>query len=98
MTSVAREGGNYGIANQGVFAEDGSGGFIRFGSETDLFNIYDACNFLTGKAYSLIGLTKQEILNGANLNSIITLHGSDSEADQRAISKGINFNGVRWRK
>lgn len=45
-----------------------------------------------------MGLSKGEILQGANINSIVTGQGSDTEADQRALSNGIDFKGVQWEK
>ena len=96
MSGVAYKGGN----NQsgGVFPPDGYGGFIKFEGSSTLYNIYDAGNFLTGKGFNLLGISLESTLDGANFNSRVTLNGPDSAADQRAITNGDNYSGIRWKK
>jgi RHS repeat-associated protein len=99
MSTVGEKGGN---ANQdpfnGGFPADQTGGFIKFQDDNTLYNIYDAGNFLTGKAFSMIGLSEGRILAGADLNSRITFNGADTTADQQALKNGINYGGVIWKK
>jgi RHS repeat-associated protein len=99
MTSLAAEGGNYPAPNPpGGFAKDGTGGFVRFEGTNSLYNIYDAGNFITGKALQMLGFSESEVLKGADLNSKITQQGPDTPADQRALKNGYNYNRVQWKK
>ncbi|MBK6828715.1 MAG: hypothetical protein IPG86_18525 [Chitinophagaceae bacterium] len=100
MTSVTKDGGNVNIGPpiQGNFAKDGTQGFVKFENTKDLYNVYDAGNFMTGKAFSMIGLSEERIFGGANTNSIITFKGPDTKADQRALSNGIRYPWVKWSK
>ncbi len=81
---------------------DESGGFIRMqgDDQNKLYNLHDAGNFLTGKAFQLVGYSLQAILQGANVNEKVTslFSHNDSQADQEAIKDGFNYNGVGWRK
>jgi hypothetical protein len=99
MSDVSFNGGNYGQDNNsGGFPADGTGGFIKFENNNTLYNIYDAGNFVTGKAFNMIGLTQDRILNGADLSSRLSGSGADTAADQKALTSGINYKGVRWKK
>jgi hypothetical protein len=95
MAAFSKEGGN---SNQGLgkYPPDGTGGFIKFQNSNTLYNIYDAGNFMTGKAFSLIGQSEGATLRLARTNSRITLNGKDTEADQNALSAGHNYKGVSW--
>jgi hypothetical protein len=95
MAAVSKEGGN---ANPGpgVFPPDGTGGFIKFEESNTLLNIYDAGNFMTGKAFGMAGFTLGEIKAGAHINSFLARDGSDTKADQRAIESGYKYTGVVW--
>jgi hypothetical protein len=73
-----------------VFSDYCVGGFIKFENSNDLYNVYDAGNFLTGKAFSQIGVGKTKAKLGAQANSLRSL-SPDSDADQRAISKGYDY-------
>jgi hypothetical protein len=96
MSGVAYRGGNNPAG--GTFPPDGYGGFIKFESSNTLYNIYDAGNFLTGKAFNLLDISLNKTLDGANFNSRVTLNGPDSAADQRAITNGYNYKGIKWKK
>ena len=83
----------------GATPEDGAGGFIRFEGTNTLYNNYDAGNFMTGKAFQLIGVKQEALLKGANLSSqYISRQGPDTAADQKAVSDGHNYKGVVWKK
>ncbi|OPB95787.1 hypothetical protein BAS10_09080 [Elizabethkingia meningoseptica] len=82
------------IQGGGATPPDGAGGF---GTNT-LYNVYDAGNFKTGKAFQLIGAPLDVLKNGANVSSKATLNGPDSKADQQAITNGYNYNRVKWKK
>jgi hypothetical protein len=97
MAVVSREQNVSGDKAVGTYPEDGTGGFIKFEGEGNLYNIYDAGNFLTGKAFGMIGVTKAELLSGADMNSRLTLHGPDTPADQQALSRGYDYKGVTWK-
>jgi hypothetical protein len=97
MTALSQKGKNY-PPSQGAFAKDGTGGFVRFEGTNTLYNIYDAGNFMTGKAFQMVGYSLKETTVGANLSSILTGHGKDSAADQRAITNGYNYKRVGWKK
>jgi RHS repeat-associated protein len=99
MTKLSKDGGNSNLDPiDNNIAPEQMGGFIKFQNDNSLYNISDAGNFATGKAFSMIGLSKERILAGANLNSIITFNGLDTVADQQALENGINYGGVRWKK
>ncbi|MDP9957615.1 RHS repeat-associated protein [Epilithonimonas hungarica] len=97
MTAITQKGKNY-PPSQGAFAKDGTGGFVKFEGTNTLYNIYDAGNFMTGKAFQMVGYSLKETTGGANLSSILTGHGKDSAADQRAITNGYNYKRVGWKK
>ena len=96
MSDVSAKGGNYGQGT-GAFPPDGTGGFIKFQGDNSLYNIYDAGNFMTGKALNLVGVSTNTILTAADWNSRATLNGADTAADQNAILNGINYKGVKWK-
>ncbi|AKK73672.1 hypothetical protein OK18_14630 [Chryseobacterium gallinarum] len=99
MGAVVQEGGNYPPSQGGgATPPDGTGGFIRFEGTNTLYNVYDAGNFMTGKAFQMIGAPLDVLKNGANTSSILTGKGKDSQADQRAITNGYNYNKVGWKK
>ncbi|MFZ1453348.1 MAG: RHS repeat-associated core domain-containing protein [Ferruginibacter sp.] len=101
MSAISKQGGN---ANQGEnigggnFPPDGTGGFIKFNDDNTLYNVYDAGNFLTGKAFALVGVPLEQVKAGAQVNSVMTLEGKDTPADQQAITNGYKYGGVKWQK
>ena len=103
MAAVSKKGGNSN-QGQGVFPDDGTGGFIKFESSNMLYNIYDAGNFMTGKGYNLLGVAEEDVKLGAHANNIVSdprRRGSsllDSNADQRALSAGFNYKGIILKK
>ncbi|SFO17484.1 RHS repeat-associated core domain-containing protein [Paenimyroides ummariense] len=96
MATVTVRGGNANITNYN-YPPDGSGGFIKFQNSNTLYNVYDAGNFMTGKAFNLIGVDLQRGLQGADLHSRATFMGADSKADQRAFTNGYNYKGIKWK-
>lgn len=96
MAGVARDGGNDNSA-PGEFPPDGTNGFIKFENSNTLYNVFDAGNFLTGKSFQMVGYSLSASKVGANLNSIITFHGPDSNADQKALESGYKYNSVVWK-
>lgn len=97
MVSASRKAGNA-TGDNGAFPEEGQGGFIKFDRDNGLYNLSDAGNFLTGKAFNLIGVPLDDLKTGANLSSIITFNGMDTNADQRAITRGYIYTGVQFVK
>ena len=99
MGAAVQEGGNYPPSQGGgATPPDGTGGFVKFEGTTTLYNVYDAGNFMTGKAFQMIGAPLDVLKNGANTSSVLTGKGKDSQADQRAITNGYNYNRVGWKK
>lgn len=89
---------DYGIDNEaqdvGIFRikiKEGTGGLYILGSNNTGYNLHDAGNFLTGKAFNFSGYSEAEIRNGAHINEILHLRAGDSKADQRAISAGYKY-------
>ena len=107
MSNVTANGGNANIdenleANAG-FPEDGTGGFIKIEGMNKLYNVYDAGNFMTGKAFQMIGVSEQELKAGAHGNNILFGRNRDqglldTDSDQRAIHEGYNYKLVFWKK
>lgn len=95
MVGIARKAGND-TGENGESPEEGKGGFIKFAGDNSLYNLSDAGNFLTGKAFSLIGVPLIDLLSGANISSVMTFKGFDTKADQNAITKGYNYKGVNF--
>jgi hypothetical protein len=86
-----------------VFPDDGTGGFIKFQDSNKLYNVYDAGNFATGLAYSLVDDPEITVKIGAHANNVVSGRGRDqslrdSKADQQAIHDGHNYKGVTWKK
>ncbi|AYZ12429.1 hypothetical protein EGY05_11055 [Chryseobacterium arthrosphaerae] len=77
---------------------DGTGEFVRFEESNTLYNVYDAGNFMTGKAFQMTGYSLNVIKTGADISSRITLNGPDTATDQKAITAGYNYNRVGWKK
>lgn len=69
----------------------GNGTFYRFGNQNTLYNLGDAGNFLWGAWMSFNNFSSSEVKIGSQLNSVFTLNGFDTPADQRAISSGFNL-------
>ncbi|MEC8831770.1 MAG: hypothetical protein VX772_05385 [Bacteroidota bacterium] len=63
-------------------------GFFRLGNSNNIYNLYDAGNYMWGRAMGMSGFSYGEIRGGSQLNEGFR----DSEADQRAIKKGFNGN------
>ncbi|WP_159439397.1 DUF6443 domain-containing protein [Tenacibaculum agarivorans] len=80
-----------GFQIEGGLIKDGRGGFFKFGNSNTLYNLYDAGNFVTGKAFNALGMSLKRVLEGANINSRITGFGPDTPADQRALTNGYKF-------
>jgi len=108
MSSATIDGGNANVDPQspkGSFPPDGTGGFTKFENSNTLHNVYDAGNFMTGKAYGLIGTPLSDLKLGANINNVATSRNRtepggllDSSSDQQALQNGYNYNGVGWKK
>ncbi|WPO81512.1 RHS repeat-associated core domain-containing protein [Chryseobacterium sp. JJR-5R] len=87
------------IQGGGSAPPDGAGGFIKFEGSNTLYNVYDAGNFMTGKAFQMIGAPLDVLKSGANASSkYISRQGPDTASDQRAITNGYNYNRVGWKK
>ncbi len=69
----------------------GNGTFYVFGEQNVLYNLADAGNFAWGAWMNFNNFSTREIWVGSNVNSIITLNGIDTPADQRAIRNGSDF-------
>ncbi|MBO9573483.1 MAG: hypothetical protein J7497_14940, partial [Chitinophagaceae bacterium] len=107
MAAVARSGGNANPdTHSEVFPPDGTNAFIKFEGTNELYNIYDAGNFMTGKAYNLLGYDASMTQLGAHANNFVFgrnrfgENGSllDTKSDQRALEKGANYPRVIWKK
>ena len=87
------------IQGGGATPPDGAGGFIRFEGTNTLYNVYDAGNFMTGKAFQMIGAPLDVLKSGAELNSkYISRQGPDTTTDRNAYTNGYNYNRVGWKK
>ncbi|WP_157766220.1 DUF6443 domain-containing protein [Aquimarina aggregata] len=62
--------------------------FFRFGNTNNIYNLYDAGNYMWGRAMGMSGFSYGEIRFGSKANEF----GFDSEADQSAIKKGFFGN------
>ena len=83
------------IQGGGATPPDGAGGFIRFEGTNTLYNVYDAGNFMTGKAFQMIGAPLDVLKNGAEFNSkYISRQGPDTASDKKAYTNGYNYNRV----
>ena len=92
-------GNNYPpLQGGGATPPDGTGGFVKFEGNNTLYNVYDAGNFMTGKAFQMVGYSLETIKAGANVSSILTGNGKDTASDQRAITAGYYYNSVGWKK
>lgn len=61
--------------------------FFKIEGTNDVYNIYNAGNYMWGKWTKEIGLTNTEIKAGSQLNEL----GKDTKADQEAIQKGRKY-------
>ncbi len=86
------------IQGGGATPPDGAGGFIKFEGSNTLYNVYDAGNFMTGKAFQMVGYPLNMVKTGADISSRATLNGPDTASDQKAITAGYNYNRVGWKK
>ncbi|WP_304505301.1 RHS repeat-associated core domain-containing protein, partial [Aquimarina sp. RZ0] len=66
-------------------------GFFRFGNQSTIYNLYDAGNYMWGRAMGMSGFSYAEVIFGSNANEL-TSFSLDSDADQRAIKNGFNGN------
>ncbi len=64
--------------------------FFRFGKTNNIYNLYDAGNYMWGSWMKLNGFTLGETRTGAHANSIFTSLSIDTSADQRSIKNGFN--------
>ncbi|MDM1555979.1 MULTISPECIES: RHS repeat domain-containing protein, partial [Chryseobacterium] len=87
------EGGKNGLTEDGGvfrthYVEDEA--FFKFEGTNDVYNLYDAGNFMWGNWTKEIGLTDIEVSTGSQANEL--RKGSlDSGADQNAIKKGRKY-------
>ncbi|MFS4472153.1 DUF6443 domain-containing protein [Chryseobacterium sp. T20] len=87
------EGGKNGLTEDGGvfrthYVEDDA--FFKFEGTNDVYNLYDAGNFMWGNWTKEIGLTDIEVSAGSQANEL--RKGSlDSGADQSAIKKGRKY-------
>lgn len=86
------------IQGGGATPPDDAGGFIKFEGSNTLYNVYDAGNFMTCKAFQMVGYPLDTVKAGANMSSILTGRGKDTASDQKAITAGYNYNRVGWKK
>jgi len=92
------KGNNYPPLRGGAELQDGTGGFIKFEGNNTLYNVYDAGNFMTGKAFQMIGAPLDILESGAKLNSrYISRKGPDTKTDKNAYSTGYKYNRVGWK-
>ena len=81
-----------------IVPED-QGGFYLFGNTSEnskrIYNLYDAGNFLTGKAYQTAGFTWPELKIGSEGNEYSRFNLGDTQADQDALWNGFNYN-LEW--
>lgn len=66
---------------------DGTG-FFRFGNTNNIYNLYDAGNYMWGRAMRISGFSYGEARFGSQANEL----GQDTEADQRAIKNAFDGN------
>lgn len=71
--------------------QGGDGNFFRFGTQSSLYNLADAGNFLWGAWMATNGFSRDLTTWGANQNSQLSGYGPDTVADQRAIRNGFNY-------
>ena len=64
--------------------------FFRFGNTNRIYNLYDAGNYMWGSWMNFNRFSSAAIKFGSQVNSIFTLNGIDSSADQGAIINGFN--------
>ncbi|WP_282079950.1 DUF6443 domain-containing protein [Aquimarina algiphila] len=62
--------------------------FFRFGNTNNIYNLYDAGNYMWGRAMGMSGFSYSEIRFGSQANELFR----DSAADQKAIKNGVNGN------
>ncbi|PQJ80278.1 DUF6443 domain-containing protein [Polaribacter porphyrae] len=85
------------LAEHKIFADDNlrsrsratytdDSGFFRFGNTNNIYNLYDAGNFMWGRAMGISGFSYGEIKFGSQANEVFT----DTAADQKAIKNGFN--------
>ncbi|NIF05284.1 hypothetical protein F3J23_07495 [Chryseobacterium sp. Tr-659] len=99
MGALVRDGGNYpALRGATNVPEDGTGGFVKFEGSNTLYNVYDGGNFMTGKAFQMIGAPLDVLEKGANFNSRIRFDGKDTATDKKAYTTGYNYNRVGWKK
>jgi RHS repeat-associated protein len=66
--------------------------FFRFGNTNEIYNLYDAGNYMWGSWMRLNDYQSWEIRMGSQANELRKF-GTDSDADQRALGNGFNhFN------
>lgn len=78
-------------ANTEYGVNTGNGTLYRFQDTNTLYNLSDAGNFLWGAWMSFNNFSYGEVWAGSNLNSIGTLNGFDTSADQKAIKSRFNY-------
>ena len=65
--------------------------YFRIKGDNTIYNIYDAGNFIWGAWMKSVGFSSLEIIGGSNYNETIRGNGIDSNADQKAILRGIKW-------
>lgn len=100
MGDLVRTGENYpALRGATNVPEDATGGFVKFEGSNTLYNVYDGGNFMTGKAFQMIGAPLDVLKSGAEFNSrYISRQGPDTSTDKKAYTTGYNYNRVGWKK
>lgn len=71
--------------------DGGARTYFRFGKHNTIYNIYDAGQFMWGRALGHSSFSLSSGLKGSNINENIFSGQDDSPADTKAITNGYNF-------
>jgi len=71
--------------------DGGSRTYFRFGQHNTIYNVYDAGQFMWGRALAHSNFSLSSGLTGSNINERITSGEDDSPEDINAITNGYNF-------
>jgi len=82
---------DYGVKYLKADPKTDTGGFVVFGDDKTAYNLMDGGNALWGQAMKRLGFDLKSALWGANHNEADSETGTDSPADQRAITNGYNY-------
>ncbi|NGX85370.1 hypothetical protein [Aequorivita sp. KMM 9714] len=86
LVSLINNPGRNDIKGRANYNDDA--GFFRLGNSNNIYNLYDAGNYMWGRAMGMSGFSYWEVKNGSQLNEWYF----DSKADQNAIKNGYNGN------